>query len=40
MDRIGGVETETIEMKLVDPIASVGDVVFPDRRRVGSIEVN
>ena len=40
MDRVGGIEAEAIEVEFLDPVTAVGDVKFPDRRRVRAIEIN
>src|SRR5580700_6876036 len=40
MNRVRGVETKAIEMEFVDPVAAVGDVEFPDRCRIRSIEID
>ena len=40
MDALGGVETETIEMKFCDPVTPVANEKFADRSGVFAVEVN
>ena len=40
MDRIGGVETETIEVEFVHPVTAVADVKLANWLRIRSVEIN